>query len=160
MTGVSSTTIHREEKVDKCCCGFEHKKPEPPPKKKEHVNHIQTQNSAYCCGMVELGNFNYVDPPDGKKMVHYHKVGGSWQVQRDNDYTTKEDVKRAMEVPGAGFIATTGAGQEYMDPILAELGFKHVSTFINPGHAGTPVKLWVFSRHMVDAKPEEKKSES
>lgn len=94
--------------------------------------------------MTELGNFNYVDPPDAPKMTHYHKVGGGWQVQQNQDYTTKEDVEARLKgIYSGAVMATTGVGQEYMDPILTELGFKEVAEFVNPGHAKTNVKVWV-----------------
>lgn len=115
---------------------------------KPRVNNITTYPSTYCCGLQELGNFNYVDPEGGKKMTHYHKIGQSWSVQQNQDMSTKEDVLGRMGANQA-YIATTGAGQEYMDPILSEIGFKHVFTFINPGHAQTPVKVWCYSKNEV-----------
>lgn len=134
---------------EKCCCGYEVPKPKPP---KPKVNNLQVLASQFCCGMSELGNFNYVDPPDGKKMTHYHKVGGGWSTQQNQDPTTKEDIVQRMGyVDGIGaLVCTTGAGQEYLDPILAEIGWDHVFTFVNPGHAKTPVKVWLFSKHKTE----------
>lgn len=129
---------------EKCCCGYN------PAAKSSRVNNVTTQNSAYCCGMVELGNFNYVDPPGGKKMTHFHKVGGTWKTQANAEPTTKEDILARMGVPGSGFIATTGAGQEYLEPVLKEIGFTEAAEFRNPDHANTGVKLWVFVRHKMD----------
>ena len=122
---------------EKCSCGFQ--APAPP---KPKVNNLRTNPSAYCCGLTELGNFNYIDPPKGKKMTHYHKLGG-WEVQQNQDPTTKEELQATLtHVYGAGVICTTGAGQEYLDPTLKELGFVEAAGFTNPGHANTGVKLW------------------
>lgn len=122
------------------CCGYS------PPKPKPRVNNLQVLMTQFCCGMAELGNFNYVDPPGGKKMTHYHRVNG-WQAQQNAEPTTKEDIlQRVRSGGGVGVICTTGAGQEYLDSILPECGFKHVETFINPSHANTPVKIWVYVR--------------
>lgn len=130
---------------EKCCCGYEAPKPPPPPKPK--VNNLQVMATQFCCGMSEFGNFNYVDPEDGKRMSHYHKVGGGWKTQTNQEPTTKQDILDRLKFAGsAAVVCTTGAGQEYLDPILPECGFKHVSTFINPGHANTPVKVWVYVR--------------
>jgi hypothetical protein len=115
--------------------------------KKSRVNNITSRPSTYCCGMTELGNFNYVDPPDGKKMTHYHMIGGSWATQQNQEPSTKEDLVNAMKYLNAAVLATTGAGQEYMDPILEEVGFRHVFTFVNPGHAQTPVKVWCYAKN-------------
>jgi hypothetical protein len=132
--------------MSKCCCGFE------PPKPKPKVNNLRTANAQYCCGMVELGNFNYIDPPDGKKMTHFHKVGSGWSVQENAEPTTREDIEKALQNTFAAcIVCTTGAGQEYLEPTLAEVGFKHVFTFKNPGHANTDVKLWVKSKTPSDA---------
>lgn len=138
-----SSTAHQHPLLksgEKCCCGFEPPKPPPPPKPK--VNNLRTNPAAYCCGLVELGNFNYIDPPGGKKMTHYHKLGG-WSVQQNADPTTKEEIQAVLKnIYAAGVICTTGAGQEYLEPVLEELGFKRSATFNNPGHAGTDVNLW------------------
>lgn len=126
---------------DKCCCGWEAPKPKVV---KPKVNNLRTHPSAYCCGLTELGNFNYIDPPGGKKMTHYHNTGG-WSVQQNQDPTTKEDILAMLKMCyGAGVVCTTGAGQEYLDPTLKEIGFVECATFLNPGHANTPVKLWFF----------------
>lgn len=116
---------------------------------KPRVNNITTHPSTFCCGLVELGNFNYVDPPGGKKMIHYHKLNNTWAAQQNQEPNTKEDVLERMKYITSGVVASTGAGQEYMDPILADIGFRHVFTFINPGHAQTPVKIWCYSKHEV-----------
>lgn len=116
--------------------------------KKEPVNNLNTRGLEFCCGMTELGNFNYVDPPGGKKMSHYHKIGG-WRLQENNPGNTLTQIKAAMARGGAGIMASTGAGQEYVEPILAELGWKHVFTFRNPSHADTPVKVWCYSKFEV-----------
>lgn len=110
---------------------------------------LMTRPSEYCCGLTELGNFDYIDPPDGKKMTHYHKIGGSWSVQGNaKEGTTKEQILATMgRVHSAGYVCTTGAGQEYVEPLLAEIGFQNVFTYINPGHASTPIKMWVYSKH-------------
>jgi hypothetical protein len=120
----------------------------PAPSVKPRVNNVTTAPSQFCCGMVELGNFNYVDPPGGKKMTHYHKIHGSWAVQQNNEPTTKADVLERMgNKARTCYMCTTGAGQEYMEPILQEIGFYNTFTFINPDHAKTPVKLWVYSEN-------------
>ncbi len=106
----------------------------------------------FCCGATELGNFNYIDPPDGKKMTHYHKVGGGWKSQPNAAGTTKEEIQKQIQYQSGGVVCSTGAGQEYLEPILSELGFRKVFTFINPGHAQTPVHIWCYSKHEV--KPE------
>lgn len=109
-----------------------------------HVNNLAFRAMEYCCGGTELGNFNYVDLPDAKKMNHYHKVGG-WKANPNDkgDPTTEEDIRVKMQyMHSALVVATTGSGQEYMEPILSKAGFQHVFTFINPDHADTPVKLW------------------
>lgn len=132
---------------EKCCCGYS--VPVPKPK----VNNLQVLGTQFCCGMSELGNFNYVDPPDGVKMSHFHKVGGEWATQKNAGPTTKEDVEQRIRNTGsAAVVCTTGAGQEYLDDILPQCGFKHVSTFINPGHANTPVKVWVWAREPIEVK--------
>ena len=114
---------------------------------KPRVNNIAHHPSRFCCGMTEIGNFNYVDPEGGKKMTHYHSINGSWASQPNADYTTKEDVlERIKYLTSGNLICSTGAGQEYMDPILEEIGFRHVFTFVNPGHAQTPVKIWCYSK--------------
>jgi hypothetical protein len=124
-------------------CSYIEPKPVPP---KPKVNHLQVLMTQFCCGMAELGNFNYVDPPDGKKMTHYHKVGG-WQSQPNAEPTTKEEILERMKSSGGvATVCTTGAGQEYLDAILPECGFTQVSTFTNPSHANTPVKIWVHIR--------------
>lgn len=129
---------------EKCCCGWE--PPKPPPSKPK-VNNLRTYPSTYCCGLVELGNFNYVDPPDGKKMTHYHNNGGGWAAQPNAEPTTKEQIEKTLStVYAAGVVCTTGAGQEYLDPILAEIGFTHAASFQNPGHANTEVKLWFYNK--------------
>lgn len=113
--------------------------------KKPHVNNLATRPLDYCCGGVELGNFNYVDPPDGKKMSHYHKVSSTWKSRpnEQDDPTTMADLKEKLQYVHSSLVmATTGAGQEYVEPLLQELGFQHVFTFVNLDHADTPVKLW------------------
>lgn len=112
------------------------------------VNNLAIRGLEYCCGMVELGNFNYVDPPGGKKMTHYHKLDGSWSSQQNAIPTTKEEVLERMRgSEGMGIMCSTGAGQEYLEPILEEIGFSRVFTFRNPGHANTPVSVWVYSKN-------------
>lgn len=112
-----------------------------------HVNHVRVSPLQYCCGMWELGNFNYIDLPGSKSMTHFHKMSGwSSQRSRPDDPTTYEDVANALKPCGnAGVVCTTGSGQEYMDSVLVACGFEHVSTFVNPGHAQTPVKVWTRS---------------
>lgn len=133
----------------KCCCGYE---PPPPPKPKApRVNNLRIQPTQFCCGLAELGNFNYIDPPDGKRMTHYHKVGSGWQTQQNvapEDGTSLADIKQVVaQNYSSGMICTTGAGQEYVEPLLAEAGFEHISTFYNPGHANTAVKVWIYRKH-------------
>lgn len=111
---------------------------------KPHVNNLAFRALEYCCGGTELGNFNYVDLPDAKGMTHYHKVG-SWKSNPNEkgDPTTAEDLAVKMQYMHSALVmATTGSGQEYMEPILANAGFNHVFSFINPDHANTEVKLW------------------
>lgn len=132
------------KKGESCCCGYT---PPEPPKPKPKVNNLQIVGTQFCCGMSEFGNFNYVDPPGGKKMTHYHKVG-LWKSQPNAEPTTKEEILERLAMSGgAAVICTTGAGQEYLDAILPECGFKHVETFRNPGHANTDVKVWIYKRH-------------
>lgn len=134
---------------EKCaCCEYTvPPPPKPPAPKAPKVNNLQVMMTQFCCGMAELGNFNYVDPPGGKGMSHYHKVGHGWQPQKNAEPTTKDEIlQRVRNSGGVGVICTTGAGQEYLDPILPTCGFTHVSTFINPSHANTPVKIWVYIR--------------
>lgn len=118
-----------------------------PSAKPRGPNNITVSPSKFCCGLQELGNFNYVDPPGGKQMTHYHMIGGSWRTQQNAKPSTKEDVLEKMRYvsTNSAILATTGAGQEYMDPVLQEIGFRHVYTFINSGHAKTPVKVWLYS---------------
>jgi hypothetical protein len=96
--------------------------------------------------MSELGNFNYIDPPDGKKMTHYHKING-WVPQENAQGTTEEQIRAQIQYSSGAVMASTGAGQEYVEPILEKIGFKNVYTFVNPGHANTPVKVWIYSKH-------------
>jgi hypothetical protein len=90
-------------------------------------------------------------------MTHYHKLSG-WAVQQNAEPTTVEDVKAKMHEISSGGICTTGAGQEYMDPILVEAGWKHVFTYINTGHAQTPIKVWMYAKSggQVPAETEDK----
>lgn len=111
------------------------------------VNNVQTHGMYFCCGMQELGNFNYVDPPGGKSMPHYHNIGGGWRSQQNADKTTKDEILKSMAGYGGGVVCTTGAGQEYVEPILEEIGFKRVFTYKNPGHAQTPISLWAYSKN-------------
>lgn len=112
------------------------------------INNLAMQGMTYCCGMYELGNFNYVDPPGGKKMTHYHKSGGGWASQPNAAPTTKEDILKRMQGHEAfGIMCSTGAGQEYLEPILEEIGFQRVFTFRNPAHAQTPINVWVYSKN-------------
>lgn len=123
------------------------------------ASYLTCAPSQFCCGMQELGNFNYVDPPGGKRMTHYHKVGGSWKSQPNAEPTTKEEVMATIaRYTNGGIIATTGAGQEYMDPVLEECGFKCVTVFRNPGHANTAVKIWtkVLNEYVPDPPAKEK----
>lgn len=135
-------SAHNLKPGEKCCCGWEPPKPPPPPKPK--VNNLQTNGLMFCCGAMELGNFNYDDPPDAKSMTHYHRVDGGWKTQSKHaERTTKAEIEERLRYAGSGAVlCTTGVGQEYLEPILTECGFDHVSTFRNPGHAGTNVKLW------------------
>lgn len=122
-------------------------------KSKDPVNHLATNGLTYCCGMVELGNFNYNDPPGTPDMTHYHKLGGGWKAQgKKEEGNTLEQVKAHIQWASGGVMATTGAGQEYMEPILASAGFKNVFTFKNPGHANTLVKVWCYSKNEVATK--------
>lgn len=114
-------------------------------KTKAHVNNLNFKALDFCCGGTEFGNFNYVDLPESKRMTHYHKVGG-WKSSPNSqdDPTTKADIEEKLRYVSSSLVmATTGSGQEYVEPILAEMGFSHVFTFLNPDHANTPVKLWV-----------------
>lgn len=111
------------------------------------VNNLAYRGLNFCCGMFEFGNFNYVDPEDGKHMSHFHQVNG-WKSQPNAQPTTKAEIEEKIKHIGhSGVICSTGAGQEYLEPILEEVGFKRVYTFKNPGHAGTPVTVWCFSRN-------------
>ena len=95
--------------------------------------------------MSELGNFNYDDPPGTKPMTHYHNVAGSWATQNKNaEHTTEEQIRKQLEYLGGAVMCTTGAGQEYVEPILEKIGFQKVWSFINPGHAKTEVKVWCY----------------
>ena len=114
--------------------------------KPKKINNLTTRGFQFCCGMTELGNFNYIDPPGGKKMTHYHGINGGWSVQQNNDATTEEEIREKMKWLPGGVMASTGAGQEYVEPVLEKIGFKKVYTFVNPGHANTPINLWVFSK--------------
>ena len=118
---------------------------------KPHVNNLMLSPFQYCCGGVELGNFNYVDTKPFNA-THFHKKNGGWQSNPNekDDPTTYEDIeKKLMEVHAALCVATTGAGQEYVEPHLEKLGFKMVYAFINPGHANTEVKLWARAKKPV-----------
>lgn len=111
------------------------------------ANNLQLSAMRFCCGAQELGNFNYVDLEDGKDMTHYHLIGGGWAPQQNAQPTTKDEILAKLGTYGGGVVASTGAGQEYLEPILAEIGFKHVFTFQNPGHAKTDIKLWAYSKN-------------
>ena len=114
--------------------------------KSKKVNNLTTHGFRFCCGMTELGNFNYIDPPDGKKMTHYHGIGGGWTPQQNAEATTEAEILEKIKwIPG-GVMASTGAGQEYVEPILEKIGFKKVYTFVNPGHANTPINIWCYSK--------------
>lgn len=111
------------------------------------MNNIQTHGLYFCCGAVELGNFNYVDPKDGKQMPHYHNIGGSWKAQQNAAESTEKDILDAIRYASGGVICSTGAGQEYVEPILEKIGFKRVFTFRNSGHAQTPISIWCYSKN-------------
>lgn len=115
--------------------------------KKKKINNLATRGFTYCCGMIELGNFNYIDPPGGKKMTHYHGIGGGWKPQENTEGTTEEEILAQIKWSTGGVMASTGAGQEYVEPILEKIGFKKVFTFVNPGHANTPVNIWCYSKN-------------
>lgn len=111
------------------------------------MSNLRIQPFTFCCGMTELGNFNYDDPPGTKQMTHYHKINNGWNPQPKNAvHTTEEEIKAQMKYVGGGLLATTGAGQEYVEPILEKLGFKNVFTFTNPGHANTDIKVWCYAK--------------
>jgi hypothetical protein len=117
----------------------------------DHVNNLASRPLNYCCGGTEVGNFNYVDEKEFKA-THFHRVGGGWKANPNakGDPTTMDDLRHLVHsVYSALTIATTGAGQEYMEPLLAEMDFQHVFTFPNPGHANTPVKLWARAKNGV-----------
>lgn len=117
--------------------------------KKTHVNNLQLTGTRFCCGMSEFGNFNYVG---GKEMSHFHrpKDSSGWDRQHDtNDPTTLEDIKSALKYANTGVICTTGEGQAYLEPTLREYGFKHVFSYINPGHYRTEIKVWCYAKNEV-----------
>jgi hypothetical protein len=118
-------------------------KPEKPPL--PIMNNLQVQPSAFCCGLAELGNFNYQDPEDGVKVTHYHRKG-TWQSVSNAQGTTLTQVKQAIAYNPGAVLCTTGVGQEYMEPILKEAGFVHVFSYQNPGHAKTEIKMWMFAQ--------------
>ena len=108
------------------------------------ANNLKVQGLAFCCGMSELGNFNYDDPPGTPAMTHYHKVNGWVSQPKNADHTTEEQIRAQLQYVGGAVMATTGAGQEYVEPILEKIGFQKVWSFINPGHAKTEVKVWCY----------------
>lgn len=111
------------------------------------MSNLSVINTQFCCGMSEMGNFDYIDPKD-VSMAHYHKVGGGWKTVdgKEKPGTTKEEILEKLKYTSSGVIASTGKGQEYMEPILAECGFKHVFSFQNTGHYQTEIKVWVWAK--------------
>lgn len=102
---------------------------------------LSVRGTAFCCGLAELGNFNYT----AKSFTHYHAGNnGGWQQVGADKPTTREEVieKLVSSCQGyGGVIATTGKDQEYVDELLPSLGFVFFE-FQNRAHFRTGVKIW------------------
>lgn len=101
--------------------------------------------SHYSCGIMEMGNFNYVKDMGPKGMPHYHKIGG-WVRQAKAPETTEQEIRFLLEgqvLQGGcgGVTCSTGADQEYVEPILEKLGFVG-HEFVARSHEKGRVKLW------------------
>lgn len=116
------------------------------------MSNLSLFSTQFCCGMSELGNFDYIDP-EGTSMTHYHKVDGTWKTQdgKSKTGTTKEEIQNKIKYAN-GIIATTGKGQEYVEPLLLECGFKHIYSFTNTGHYQTEIKVWAYSKKPIEMK--------
>lgn len=110
------------------------------------MSNLRTHGLNFCCGMTELGNFNYDDPPGTPQMTHYHKISGWVPQSKHAEHTTEKEIRAQIQYVSGGVLCTTGAGQEYVEPILAKIGFKHVFTYTNPGHANTDIKVWCYAK--------------
>ena len=110
---------------------------------------IAVAGSHFCCGVSEIGNFNYVKDRGPRGFSHYHKVGGTWAAQKAADPTTEEELKsvlRGVLYSSGAVFCTTGADQEYMEPILRKVGFRE-QLFKNNTHEKGEVKLWLLLAH-------------
>ena len=105
---------------------------------------ISQIGSNFCCGVVEIGNFNYLKDRGPKGMPHYHKSGSGWATQKAAEPTSIKELVQVLNSVtsySGAVICTTGADQEYMEPLLREVGFCE-NAFVNRGHEQGEVKFW------------------
>ena len=120
---------------------------------------ISVASSHFCCGLAEMGNFNYT----GEKFTHYHRPNGNGSdtVVKAGKPTTREEIleKLKANTSRGGIICTTGVDQEYLNDILPTLGFVNIP-FTNRTHYKTEVKLWFLDMNVFvnDILPREKKT--
>lgn len=105
---------------------------------------IASAPSHYCCGIVEIGNFEYTKDRGPKGGNHFHKIGGGWQTQKAAPGTSEGEIRSVvfgLTKHYGGVICSTGADQEYLDDILPRLGFVRTD-FTNVVHERGTVKFW------------------
>ena len=104
--------------------------------------------SNFCCGIMEIGNFGYTEDrmPNGTPHFHRPNGRGSDTVVKKAKPTTKQEVldviKTAVNHGTGAIITSIGVHQEYMEPILLELGFEKFE-FKNRCHERTKVGFFI-----------------
>lgn len=111
---------------------------------------ISIRPSNFCCGMFELGNFGYDKFNCSNGNTHYHRgqQSGGWEAIKNTELTTKEEILKAVNKSQASaVVCSTSEHQEYLIPILEEIGF--IKVFFKSRWSNAESAVWVLAVNKV-----------